>query len=112
LARELGLPPQVPVDVVRSILRPRLLLAGIGIYGVISYSVALRQAENGVRVALGATRTDALRMILGRRLKLIAIGVAAGIGGALAFSSVISSMLFGIQTRDAAAGTHLSRLSR
>jgi putative ABC transport system permease protein len=79
-----------------------LLLAGIGIYGVISYSVAQRTAEIGIRVALGAVKADVLRMILTQGLKLVAGGVAAGIVGAFLLGSAISSMLYGIQPRDAA----------
>jgi len=78
-----------------------LLLAGVGIYGVMSYSVAQRTSEIGIRVALGALHTDVLRLILKQGLKLIAAGVAAGIAASLLLGSAISSMLFGIQPRDA-----------
>jgi putative ABC transport system permease protein len=75
-------------------------LAGVGIYGVISYSVAQRTREIGVRVALGAQRRDVLRLVLGRGLGLVGAGIALGLAGALAVTHVISSLLFGVGARD------------
>jgi putative ABC transport system permease protein len=75
-------------------------LAGVGIYGVISYSVAQRTREIGVRVALGAQRRDVLRLVLGRGLGLAGAGIALGLAGALAVTRVISSLLFGVGARD------------
>jgi putative ABC transport system permease protein len=77
-----------------------LLLATIGIYGVIGYSVAQRTHEIGIRIALGAEQRDILKLIVGQGMVLIAIG--AGIGLALAFAAtrVLKSLLFGISATD------------
>jgi putative ABC transport system permease protein len=77
-----------------------LLLAVIGIYGVVSYSVAQRTQEIGVRMALGATGRDVLRMVVGQAIALIAAGVAIGVGASLALGSVIRSLLFEVSARD------------
>jgi predicted permease len=71
-----------------------LLLATIGIYGVIAYSVAQRSQEIGIRRALGAQDTEILRLVVGQGLALTFMGVAIGIGGALALTRVIASLLF------------------
>jgi putative ABC transport system permease protein len=77
-----------------------LLLAVIGIYGVVSYSVAQRTQEIGVRMALGATGRDVLRMVVGQAIALIAAGVAIGVGASLALGSVIRSLLFEVSAHD------------
>ena len=79
-----------------------LLLAAIGIYGVISYSVAQRTHEIGLRAALGASREDLLRMVLGSGATLTALGLAIGAAGALGLTRLMSSMLFGVGPRDPA----------
>jgi putative ABC transport system permease protein len=75
-------------------------LAGVGIYGVISYTVTQRTREIGVRVALGAQSRDVLRLVLGRGLALAFVGIALGLAGGLALTRVISSLLFGVSARD------------
>jgi len=77
-----------------------LLLAGIGIYGVISYSVAQRTREMGIRAALGASRQMLLRLVLDRGAVLTGIGLTIGVVGALALTRVMASLLFGVGTRD------------
>ena len=77
-----------------------LLLAAIGIYGVMSYSFSQRTHEVGIRVALGAQRLDILRMAVGEGMLVVAIGLVAGIAGALAITRVFQSMLFGVDAAD------------
>ncbi len=77
-----------------------VLLAAIGLYGVISYTVAQRTSEIGIRMALGAQRGGVIRMILGEVGVLIAIGVVVGVGLTLAGSKAASSLLFGLKARD------------
>jgi len=82
-----------------------LSLAGIGLYGVISYSVGQRTQEIGVRMALGATRGQVLSMILSEGLRVAATGIAAGIVGALALNRLLKGMLVGVSTTDAGVFT-------
>jgi len=77
-----------------------LLLATIGIYGLMSYSITERTHEIGIRMALGAQTSDVLRMVLGQGLKLITIGVALGLAGAFALTRIMSSLLFGVRAVD------------
>jgi len=77
-----------------------LVLAGIGIYGVISYSVAQRTREIGIRAALGASERMLLRMVLNRGVFLTAIGLAIGLAGALGLTRLMTSLLFGVGARD------------
>jgi putative ABC transport system permease protein len=77
-----------------------LALSVIGIYGVISYSTAQRTHEIGVRVALGAQPRDIVRMVLGEGLLLALIGIAIGVGGALALTRFLRSLLFEIKPTD------------
>jgi predicted permease len=77
-----------------------LLLASIGLYGVIAYSTSRRTREIGIRVALGAHRGDVLRIILKQGLRLTLIGVGIGLVGAIAASRVLASQLFGVTSTD------------
>jgi len=87
-----------------------LVLAAIGIYGVISYSVAQRTRDIGIRMALGASRSDVLRDVLGLGARLTAIGLALGLAGALAATRVLSSLLYGVRSTDAITFTAVSLL--
>ena len=77
-----------------------LVLALLGVYGVTAYSVAQRKQEIGIRIALGAQGSDVTRLFLGEGSRLVMIGVAIGIAGAVAASRVLSSLLFNVQTTD------------
>ena len=87
-----------------------LLLASIGIYGVMAYAVAERTHELGVRIALGADRASVLRLVLGEAIALAAIGIAVGLAGAFAATRLIQSLLFGITPTDALTFTGISVL--
>jgi putative ABC transport system permease protein len=77
-----------------------LLLATAGVFGVMAYSVSRRTREIGVRVALGASSSDVLRMVLGQGLRTIFFGVAIGIIGSLALTRTVESLLFGVTATD------------
>jgi ABC-type antimicrobial peptide transport system permease subunit len=77
-----------------------VLLAIIGVYGVVSYFVAQRTKEIGVRVTLGATRADILWLVLGNALRLAAAGIALGLAGAFATGRLMSRFLFAVATDD------------
>jgi putative ABC transport system permease protein len=77
-----------------------LVLAVIGIYGVIAYATAQRTQEIGIRLALGADQRSVLRLVLAGGLRIAAIGLALGLAGALALTRVLSGLLFGVGARD------------
>jgi ABC-type antimicrobial peptide transport system permease subunit len=77
-----------------------LLLACIGLYGVMSYDVARRTHELGVRMALGAQRSDVISMVLRESMLLVVIGALIGLGSALAATKLISSLLYGLSPTD------------
>src|SRR5204863_5230471 len=116
-----GLDPEIPLArpatldevLARSISEPRfymlllgafaflaVFLAALGIFGVMSYAVAQRSREIGIRVALGAHPRDVLRMVLGHAFALAAVGVGAGLAAALALSRAIGSLLFDLSPTD------------
>jgi predicted permease len=80
-----------------------LLVAAIGLFGVMSYSVARRTGEIGIRMALGAQRRGVLGLVMRESLTLVAIGVAVGIAGAIAAGRVVNTYLFGLEPTDVGA---------
>jgi len=79
-----------------------LLIAAIGVYGVLAYSVEQRSREIGLRMAMGAQRASVLRLIVREGMLVAVAGIAAGLAGALAISRVLESLLFGVAERDPA----------
>lgn len=77
-----------------------LLLAALGIYGVVSYSVSQQAPEIGIRMVLGATAARVQARIVARTLTLVAIGIVIGLAGALALSRFLGSLLYGISPTD------------
>jgi putative ABC transport system permease protein len=79
-----------------------LVLAAVGLYGVVAYSVAQRTRELGVRLALGASRTSVLRLVVSEGARLVLVGSALGVAAALALSAPLSTLLFDVHPRDVA----------
>jgi ABC-type antimicrobial peptide transport system permease subunit len=85
----------------RTLLKaPALVLATVGIYGVMHYSVVQRTQEIGVRAALGAGRPDIMRLVIGEGARPAVAGIAAGAGAALMLTRLINSLLFGVSPSD------------
>jgi len=103
-------PPRFRTVLVTMFALVGLLLAAIGIYGVMAYAVAERTHELGVRIALGADRASVLRLVLGEAIALAAIGIAIGLAGAFAATRLIQSLLFGVTSTDALTFTGISAL--
>jgi putative ABC transport system permease protein len=79
-----------------------LVLASIGVYGVISYAVAQRSHEMGIRIALGASRTSVLKLVMSQSLTLALIGTAIGLAGSFWLTRLISTLLFDVEAHDPA----------
>jgi putative ABC transport system permease protein len=87
-----------------------LVLASIGLYGVISYSVTQRTHEIGIRMALGASVSDILKLVVGQGMLLVFIGLGVGLGASLLMTRVMSSLLFNVSTTDPLAFGGISLL--
>jgi putative ABC transport system permease protein len=85
-----------------------LVLAAVGIYGVMSYSVAQRTREIGIRMALGAKSSDVLKMAVGQGLRLVFAGIVIGLAAALILTRVMASLLFGVSATDPATFATIS----
>ena len=79
-----------------------LVLAAAGIYGLMAYAVTQRTREIGIRLAIGATSADVLRLVVGQTARIAAVGLVVGVAGALLISRVLSTMLFGVSPLDPA----------
>jgi len=77
-----------------------LVLASVGIYGIVSYAVSQRTREIGIRMALGARTSDVLTLVLKNGMTLVLAGVVIGISGALALTRFLTTMLFGVTPTD------------
>ena len=98
-------PPRFRTTLIALFAAVALILACVGIYGVISYSVTQRTHEIAIRIALGAQRRNVLKLVLGQGALLAVIGVVLGLGGAFALTRLMASLLFGVTPTDGAIFT-------
>jgi predicted permease len=77
-----------------------MILATVGIYGVIAYTVSQRSREMGIRIALGASRADILKLVVGQAMLMASVGVGVGLGGALVLTRFMSGLLYGVSATD------------
>ena len=103
-------PPKFRTVLVAMFAVVGLLLAAIGLYGVISYAVTERTHELGVRIALGADRADVVRLVLGEALMMAGAGIALGLAGAWATTRLMQGLLFGVSSTDAVTYAGISAL--
>ena len=94
--------PRFTMLLLASFAAAALLLAAIGLYGVIAFSVVQRTQEIGVRLALGARQSDVLRLVMRRGMLLTATGLAIGMTAALALGQVVGGLLYGVTSHDPA----------
>jgi putative ABC transport system permease protein len=87
-----------------------LVLASVGLYGVMNYSATQRTHEIGIRMALGATRQDVMRLVVGKGMLLTAIGIGIGVAASIGLTRVMQSFLFGVHATDALTFTAVSAL--
>jgi putative ABC transport system permease protein len=92
--------PRITLSLIGAFATAALMLAALGLYGVVSYSAAQRTNEIGIRMALGAEQSDVLKMVVRQGMALAAIGVAIGLMGAFALTRLMSKLLFGVSATD------------
>jgi putative ABC transport system permease protein len=92
--------PRLYLILLVSFAAAALVLAAVGIYGVVSHTVSRRSQEIAIRMALGARSADVLRLVLGQGMATVALGLAAGLVAALALGTTLSSLLYGVQPAD------------
>ena len=98
--QDLAARPRLYMTLLMSFAGVAVLLAAIGLYGVVSYSVRQQSHELGVRIALGASRADVVRLVLGSSLRVTVSGAALGIVGAIAVSGTLKALLYGVSATD------------
>jgi putative ABC transport system permease protein len=103
-------PRRIPAVLLNLFAGQALVLAAVGIYGVMAYGVSRRRHEIGVRLALGARRADVLRLVVGQGLALALAGVAAGLVLGLGLTRALSGLLYGVSRTDPAVFAGLSAL--
>jgi ABC-type antimicrobial peptide transport system permease subunit len=105
VVREMSAPQRFSATVLSGFAAGALLLAAIGLYGVLAFVVARRTREIGVRVALGAARSEVLGMILKQGMVLVGVGLVIGLAGSLAAVRVLRTLLFETEVYDLATFT-------
>jgi ABC-type antimicrobial peptide transport system permease subunit len=105
VVRELSAPQRFSATVMTGFAGGALLLAGIGLYGVLAFVVAQRTRELGVRLALGATRSEVLGLIMKRGMRLVGVGLVIGLAGSVAAARVLRALLFETDIYDPATFT-------
>jgi putative ABC transport system permease protein len=101
-------PRRVTVLLVGAFALLGLILASVGVYGVVSYSVSQRTHEIGIRMALGAERSDVLRIVVGQRLRSVLIGTGIGVAASIGLTRLLQTMLFSIKPTDPATFVSVS----
>ncbi len=91
---------QTQTVIVSTLAISALLLASVGLYGVLSYAVAQRRAEIGIRMALGAQRGEVIRAVISQALRWTALGIMCGLAGAFALTRMLSALLFSVSPSD------------
>ena len=92
--------PRLSVELIGGFAGMALLLTAIGLYGVLAYNVGQRSREIGIRMALGAQKSQVLSLVIGHGLRLILVGIALGLVAALALTRVMGSLLFEVKPTD------------